>query len=219
MAYLAQLCLVGYGGGSLASGVGDRLAQAGVLIGSIYGGTEFGTCTRLFPPQDCSPKEWPWLAIADRARPRWVPVGDEGFELQLLVRSRRFIMSALALRSPESFQECETHKLSVHNISDTLGYATNDVFVPHPTKQGLWRIIGRVDDVIIMANGEKVVPGPMEGAITSHPLVAGAVMFGRERNQVGVLVEPVGEWSVDLDDEKGQNTFKDHIWSVLSLIL
>lgn len=35
-------------------------------------------------------------------------------------------------------------------------YATNDLFVEHPTKKGWWKIVGRVDDQIALSNGEKV---------------------------------------------------------------
>lgn len=34
-----------------------------------------------------------------------------------------------------------------------------------------------------------MVPAPLESAITSSPLVRDAVVFGRGRNQVGVLIE------------------------------
>ncbi len=40
-------------------------------------------------------------------------------------------------------------------------FATKDLFVPHETKAGLWKIYGRADDQIILSTGEKVrVFGP-----------------------------------------------------------
>ena len=36
------------------------------------------------------------------------------------------------------------------------GYATSDLFVPHPTKPGSWMVHGRADDQIVFSNGEKV---------------------------------------------------------------
>jgi hypothetical protein len=50
--------------------------------------------------------------------------------------------------------------------------------------------IGRADDVVILASGENVVPAPMESIIISSPLIGGTLIFGRGRNQVGVLLEP-----------------------------
>ena len=50
--------------------------------------------------------------------------------------------------------------------------------------------MGRLDDVIILGSGENVVPAPMETVIMSSPLIGSAVMFGRARSQVGLLIEP-----------------------------
>ena len=35
-------------------------------------------------------------------------------------------------------------------------YATNDIIEPHPTRPGWYKYYGRVDDQIILSNGEKV---------------------------------------------------------------
>lgn len=35
-------------------------------------------------------------------------------------------------------------------------YVTSDLVVPHPTKSGLWKIVGRLDEQIVLSNGEKV---------------------------------------------------------------
>ena len=72
--------------------------------------------------------------------------------------------------------------------------------------------IGRVDDVLILASGENVVPAPMEDVIMSSPLVGGALIFGRGRNQVGVLLEP--RPGVHVDDLV---EFRNKIWCVAIL--
>ena len=74
--------------------------------------------------------------------------------------------------------------------------------------------VGRADDVITLASGEKTVPAPMESIIGSSPLVQGVVMFGRERNQVGVLIEPRTEHPTDVNNEKTVAEFTDQIWYV-----
>ena len=79
----------------------------------------------------------------------------------------------------------------------------------------LHRSVGRADDVIIMASGEKTVPAPMESIIGSSPLVQGVVMFGRERNQVGVLIEPSPGRAIDVNDERAVAEFRNQIWYVL----
>ena len=76
--------------------------------------------------------------------------------------------------------------------------------------------VGRVDDVISLASGEKIVPVPMEGIIITSPLLRGVVMFGRERNRVGVLMEPRPEHVVDVLDDNAVAAFRNEIWSVFS---
>ena len=68
--------------------------------------------------------------------------------------------------------------------------------------------------MIILTSGEKVVPTPMEGIIITSLLLQGVVMFGRERHQVGVLVEPRPEHAVDVMDDNAVAAFKTAIWSV-----
>ena len=85
------------------------------------------------------------------------------------------------------------------------------------TKRG--NSVGRADDVIMLASGEKTVPAPMEGIISSGPFVQGALMFGRERNQVGVLVEPRPEHVVDIQDDNAIAEFRNKIWYVSRLSL
>ena len=85
------------------------------------------------------------------------------------------------------------------------------------TKRG--NSVGRADDVIMLASGEKTVPAPMEGIISSSPFVQGVLMFGRERNQVGVLVEPRPEHVVDIQDDNAIAEFRNKIWYVSRLSL
>ena len=72
--------------------------------------------------------------------------------------------------------------------------------------------------MITLASGEKIVPTPMEGIIMGSPLLQGAVIFGRERNQVGILVEPRPKHTVDVLDENAVASFRNEIWSVFSRI-
>ena len=41
-------------------------------------------------------------------------------------------------------------------INGIDAYATSDLLESHPTKPGLWKVYGRVDDQIVLSNGEKV---------------------------------------------------------------
>lgn len=77
--------------------------------------------------------------------------------------------------------------------------------------------IGRTDDVITLASGEKTVPAPMEGVIASSPLAQGVVMFGWGQDQVGVLIEPRPGHVIDVNNENAVTEFRNRIWCVLQL--
>ncbi|KAL4071516.1 hypothetical protein V8B97DRAFT_1960480 [Scleroderma yunnanense] len=191
---LSKLSYVAFGGGPLAKKTGDTLVDSGVKLKSVYGTTECGAFTTpICPPEEV--KHWDWIRPGPNTKTRWVPLDDGTYELQVLTS--------------------ETHQVSVENLPDVKGYATSDVFIKHPTVQGLYKIVGRLDDVLILSSGEKTVPGPMETIIGSSRYVAGVCMFGRARPQVGVLIEPRPEFAVDTKDEKRLAEFRNFIWPVI----
>ncbi|EIW83469.1 acetyl-CoA synthetase-like protein [Coniophora puteana RWD-64-598 SS2] len=163
-----------YGGGILPEKVGCQLFEAGVPLATSYGGTEFGAPAA--PPNigDTHEGDWGYFYFPDATQVRWADQGDGTFELHVLSNGVYDI-------APE-----------YHNLPDVEGYATSDIFVKHPSKENLWRIVGRKDDVIVLSSGEKTVPAPMESAICAHPLVMGAVMFGEGQSTVGVILESRG---------------------------
>lgn len=79
--------------------------------------------------------------------------------------------------------------------------------------------VGRLDDVLIHSSGEKTVPAPMETLIGSSPVLSGVCMFGRGRNQTGVLVEPRPEYAIDVMDEERVAGFRNKIWCVACVIV
>jgi long-chain acyl-CoA synthetase len=60
-------------------------------------------------------------------------------------------------------------------------------------------ITDRIKNLIVLANGKKVTPGPMETALTSSPYIAQAVVLGEGEERTGLLVAPnwqnVEEWA------------------------
>ena len=54
-------------------------------------------------------------------------------------------------------------------------------------------ITGRIKDIIVMANGEKVSPADMEVAITSDPLIQQAMIYGEGRDFLIALIVPQEE--------------------------
>ncbi|KAF8215612.1 acetyl-CoA synthetase-like protein [Mycena galopus ATCC 62051] len=197
VAYLKTLNMVVYGGGPLPYDVGEFLFKQGIRIIPVYAGSEFGTMTILERHQvDLDDGDWNWLRFDQRVNIRWVSQEDGTFECQVL-------------------NVPGTHQVAVENLPDTKGYATKDLFERHPTKSDLWKIVGRLDDVLIMANGEKTVPGPMEDIMLASQFITGAVVFGRERNQIGVLIEPAQQYEIDPTDEQQVLNFRNLIWPVI----
>ncbi|KAF8547028.1 acetyl-CoA synthetase-like protein, partial [Imleria badia] len=185
---------VAYSGGPLSETIGDNLCASGVAVTTFYGGTEFGCPTFLRMKADIKDGDWNWMCFPDDIDIRWVPYGDGSYECQVL--------------------SSEKYPMAVENLPDVKGYATSDLWVKHPTKD-LWKIVGRADDVIMLASGEKTVPAPMEGIISSSPFVQGVLMFGRERNQVGIIVEPHPEHVVNIQDDNAIAEFRNKIWPVV----
>ncbi|KAF5322455.1 hypothetical protein D9619_001794 [Psilocybe cf. subviscida] len=194
--YLATLKLVGYSGGPVPTKLGNFMASSGVKLSPVYGGTEFGGPTYMLSRPGYDPEnDWEWMSLDDRMNVRWDPQGDGTYECQLLT--------------------CETHQLSVENMPGEKGYATADLFIPHPVVPNYWKIVGRKDDVIIHTSGEKTVPAPMENIIMTSGLVMGVVIFGREHDQPGVLIELKVPHAIDPTDEAAVVAARNSVWSII----
>ncbi|KAG9126233.1 hypothetical protein FRC07_004313 [Ceratobasidium sp. 392] len=196
ISHLRKLRGLYYGGGALAEWVGNSLVKNGVRLQSAYGATEIGCVNKLRPthPQRSS-EDWAYLEFSEQLCPRFVPQNDEDGTYELV---------AIAI---------EEHKPLILNreFDGQPAYATKDLMVPHPTKRGLWKTVGRLDDQIVLANGEKTNPGAMEDVITNCPYVELAAMFGREKNQTGVLLEFTASAQSNYQGKSQTEIMKD-IW-------
>lgn len=172
-AYLARLKkLKGltYAGGPLPKPVGDMLCQHMPLYTTL-GATEFGSLAMR--PKDR--EDWAYFNFSPEVGGmEFRDVGDGKLFEMVLVRDPRLdLFQGVFFTFPEIDE-----------------YHTKDMFSKHPAKPGLWRYEGRLDDVLVLSNGEKVNPVTMEGIITSCPEVAGCVVFGQGRFQTGIIVQP-----------------------------
>lgn len=66
-------------------------------------------------------------------------------------------------------------------------YATKDLFLKHPTLES-YKYYARLDDTIVLVNGEKVNPLVMEGCVRQHDEVSEAVIFGSGKASIGLIV-------------------------------
>ncbi|KAJ7699512.1 hypothetical protein B0H17DRAFT_848923, partial [Mycena rosella] len=179
-------------GGPLPQRIGDDLVKQGLRLISAYGATEFGALSSLIPYED-DIKEWAWFRVSPLVKVRWAPQGDGTFECQILA--------------------WENHTAMVDNLDDIKGYATSDLCVNHPQKKYLWKLVGRLDEVITHSSGEKTVAH----TTSAYPLIGitGAVMFERERPQAGILIETTPELQIDVHNATQLAELRNKIWPII----
>jgi hypothetical protein len=90
-----------------------------VTFASAYGSTELGPMTNSF--RDIGTKDdWAWIQLSNHVTARWIPQDQDLFELH--------VMSS------------DTQPMAVTNLPNGDGYATGDLFLKHPTVDGLWKM-------------------------------------------------------------------------------
>ncbi|ETS75564.1 hypothetical protein PFICI_12508 [Pestalotiopsis fici W106-1] len=165
---LAQLKTVMYGGSACPDDLGNLLVDHGVNLISHYGATEVGQLMTSFRP--AGDKAWNYVRENEKLSPFlfWMPQGPNLFEC--CVREGWPAKTAT-------------------NMEDG-SYRTKDLFEPHPTVPRAWKYIARLDDTIVLVNGEKFNPVATEGTIRSSKLVTETVIFGAQQPYLGALIVP-----------------------------
>ena len=158
---LRSLQFLAVGGGPLAASVGDKLVSAGVKILNHFGATEVGALAPIFVPH----KEYDHHYIRLRQ--------DFDFEI-------------------EDVQIGEGRcKLTTFPFGWNMPFPIQDQLLRRSEAPNTdFRVASRMDDVIVLATGEKVLPGIMESTLTLHPECKAAVVIGQGRFEVGLLIEP-----------------------------
>jgi carbohydrate kinase (thermoresistant glucokinase family) len=132
------------------------------------GSTEVGQLMTSFRPD--GDKAWNYVRESPKLQPflKWIPQGPNLYECTVL----------------------PGWPSKVASNRDDGSYATKDLFEPHPTIGKAWKYVARLDDTIVLVNGEKFNPVMMEGTIRSHKAVTETVVFGAARPYLGMLVVP-----------------------------
>lgn len=155
-------------GSAIPDDLGDRVVAAGGNIFHLYGQTECGAL--MEPPSDRW--LWSWVTPLPHAKPylQFEPEGsgasEDLFHLVILPGLKQKVLSD----RPDG------------------SYGTKDLFQRHPTIPDLWKFAARKDDIIVMLNGEKADPIPVEDAVKVNPGVATAVAFGAGQEALGLVV-------------------------------
>ncbi|KAK2597269.1 hypothetical protein N8I77_013129 [Diaporthe amygdali] len=155
-------------GSAIPDDLGDKIVTAGGNIFHLYGQTECGAL--MEPPSDRL--LWSWVTPLPHAKPY----------LQFEPESSR--------TSQDLYHLVIRPGLKQKVLSDRPdgSYGTKDLFQLHPTIPDLWKFAARKDDIIVMLNGEKADPIPIEDALKVNPEVATAVVFGAGQEALGLVV-------------------------------
>ncbi|KAH9825154.1 hypothetical protein DFH28DRAFT_942970 [Melampsora americana] len=190
---LRTLKRVGFGGGPLSTEIGDKLITEGVKLCVMYGSTEVGPISALLS-KDCLGKNWEYFEMSPQLTPRLIPHENDLLELVILSSDRH---------------RCASTAVDTDLSPQT--YHTNDLLRKHPTLS-LYRVVGRVDDQIMLSNSEKTNPGPMEAILSFNPVIKSALMFGRGKPQNGVIIEPEEACAIDVTNNEAVVAYIDLIW-------
>lgn len=180
---LLPLQFVACGGGPLKLSVGEKLATAGVNVLSHFGATEVGPMAPIFAPTP--DYDWHYFRLRQDMDFDLEPVDSDGER-----NVRYFMLTAHPFGWEKSFE-----------LQDRLVNS-----LKHPSTD--FKAVGRNDDLIVLATGEKVLPRILESLLSESPLVKAAVVFGDGQFELGVIVEPASP-----TEDHGQ--FKSSIWPIV----
>lgn len=180
-----------YSGAPFSPANGDRLSKVVEII-SPFGSTEVYPQPELAPT---SSEDWAYHEFnPDVKHDMQLYDATEGtYELVIIVDETTKDTAA-----------------AYHNLPGISEYHTKDLFVRHPQKPQLYRYSGRRDDIIVLANGEKFNPIPLEVNVQSDPQLKGAFVIGSGRRQASLLVEPKEPL-----DEAGRQSLLEKLWPLV----
>ncbi|MCJ1382583.1 hypothetical protein MMC17_005696 [Xylographa soralifera] len=156
-------------GGPLSKTICSAFKDTTQII-NLIGTTETGVLPHLFIPDI---EDSMYVALNPCAGAEFRPHSHNLYEL-VLVRTK----------------EVEDYQPVWHVFPKLYEYSPRDLFSKHPRKPDLWTHVGRADDIVVFANGEKVNPVTTETLIQSHPEVRAALVIGEGRNYPALLIEP-----------------------------
>lgn len=191
---LSKLECIGYGGGNLSPQTGALLAPHVKNLCSALGMTEnslfHGVTLRGTSHWDC-------LKFNSGVGYRFEEASPGVYEMVISLRPEHARFNPAALLFPDS-QE----------------FATKDLYTRVPEIDNCYRYYGRRDDLIVLSNGEKINPIPLEAIVATHPLVKSALFVGEQRFLPSLLVELAEGTSVHNEIES--RDMVERLWDVIS---
>ncbi|TFY79278.1 hypothetical protein EWM64_g4730 [Hericium alpestre] len=137
--------------------------------------------------------DWMYIRFQDCYKTHFLPVDEESNTYEL-------VASAGSFATP-----------IVINHDNPRGFATGDLWTPHPTIPGLWRHTGRKDSMIALSNGLKANTKEIENMLLEDTRISQLLVFGAGRFLLGVIVVPT-HW------KQNQGHFVEDIWPTVEKI-
>ena len=191
----SKVSMIGFGGGPLSPKTGRILTQHFRLF-SIYGTSEMGIIHKIAPTSVWDSNGWNSV----QAHPK------DNVEFRRLHANN---YEAVLLRNPDFEEEQPVFKM----FPQVKEWSTKDIFSPDTSREGFWIYQGRVDDRIILNNGQTVNPVGYEQRISNSPLVAQAIMHGTGRPQVALIIELLPQQQCV---EREHQAFVEQLWGAIN---
>ncbi|KAJ9348646.1 putative NRPS-like enzyme [Paecilomyces variotii] len=186
---LSKLEHVGYCGGPLPEHVGNILAPRLKHLYSVIGATEYGWFFTI--PGDSS--KWRYVRFHPGAEYRFEEVSEGIFELII----------------PNKPELCKFHG-TTQTFPHLAEYRSRDLYAPVSGEDGWMCYQGRNDDLIVLSNGEKINPVPLESIISSNAAVKAALIVGEYRFMPSLLIEV--QDGLNAETEEDRQALLDIIW-------
>lgn len=183
-----------YGGGPLSVQTGSIIAPRVKNLSSAIGLTENGLlhCVRLK-----GTSHWDCLRFNTRVGYRFEEISPGVYELIVSLSPKYRMFHPVTLLFP-----------------DIEEYRTKDLYTRIPEIDNCYRYRGRRDDLIVLSNGEKINPVPLEHIVASHPAVKNALFVGEHQFLPSLLIELREGYMVNNEEESREMIEK--IWGVIS---
>jgi len=166
--HLRSLKFLQWAGAPLDQATGDLL-KAHVKLSPAFGSTEAGPYLTLLCED---PNDWAYYRFRSRQGIVFEQRSGQFWEL-VFRRQENAHWQQIFLLYPELDE-----------------YPTKDLFVKHPSKEGLWLYAGRSDDMVVLANGNGLHASSLEAIIIRQPTVQAVLIGGEGRDLPFLLVKP-----------------------------
>ncbi|KAK4510075.1 uncharacterized protein ATC70_006244 [Mucor velutinosus] len=172
---IQHLKYVIFGGAPMKHASGEWFHARGVNVRDMYGTTEIGAI--MTSDLDPNSKNWGSLRLF-HCDPQGHPYGTFEINDQSEPNVKHLYIHA----------DSPTLANNVANRADG-GYDTQDLFIENPNFPGYYTYLGRRDDTLIMENGEKTNPVPMEATIRQNPMIEQVAVLGHGRQCTAALIQ------------------------------